>query len=302
MTGWGSACATVAGACQAMRAALITHHAAIIAALLLLALPSADAAASAIDHEHRAWTQLLRKHVVLLDGGTASRVNYAGLGKDREALKSYREALSQVPDHEFKRWSKGQQLAFLINAYNAAAIAKILTRYPRIGSIWDFGRLFGNPFKDRFVRLLGGELSLDDIEHDWIRGEGRYNEPRIHFAVNCAAIGCPALREEAYVADRLDAQLEEQTRRFLSDRSRNRYDPASGRLEASRIFDWFKDDWSSGYRGFMGTSQPVRSREEFLANYAELLADAPEHRSLIRAQRAPLSFLDYDWGLNDVNP
>ena len=104
------------------------------------------------------------------------------------------------------------------------------------------------------------------------------------------------------MADRLDAQLEEQTRRFLSDRSRNRYDPASGRLEASRIFDWFKDDWSSGYRGFMGTSQPVRSREEFLANYAELLADAPEHRSLIRAQRAPLSILDYDWGLNDVNP
>ena len=156
MTGWGSACATVAGACQAMRAALITHHAAIITALLLLALPSADAAASAIDHEHRAWTQLLRKHVVLMDGGKASRVDYAGLARDREALMSYREALSQVPDHEFKRWSKGQQLAFLINAYNAAAIAKILTRYPRIGSIWDFGRLFGNPFKDRFVRLLGG--------------------------------------------------------------------------------------------------------------------------------------------------
>lgn len=267
-----------------------------------LFMAAGSAVAQSFDHEHRAWTELLRKHVVLLDGGKASRVNYAGLARDREALMSYREALSRVPVHEFDRWSKGQQLAFLINGYNAAAITKILTRYPRIGSIWDFGRVFGNPFKDRFVRLLGKDLSLDDIEHDRIRGEGRYNERRIHFAVNCAAIGCPALREEAYVARRLDAQLEEQTRRFLSDRSRNRYDPASGRLEVSRIFDWFKEDWTSGYRGFNGASRPVLSREEFLANYAELLADVPEHRRLIRMQRAPLSFLDYDWGLNDVNP
>jgi hypothetical protein len=272
-----------------------------LAALCLL-LAAASAAAQGFDHEHRAWTELLRKHVVLMDDGKASRVDYASFARDREVLVSYLEALSKVPDHEFKHWSKGQQLAFLINAYNAAAVTKILTRHPRIGSIWDFGRVFGNPFKDRFVRLLGKELSLDDIEHDWIRAEGRFNEPRIHFAVNCAAIGCPMLREEAYVAARLDAQFEEQARRFLSDRSRNRFDPASGRLEVSRIFDWFKEDWTSGYRGFNGASQPVRSREEFLANYAELLADVPEHRRLIRMQRAPLSFLDYDWGLNDVSP
>ena len=82
-------------------------------------------------------------------------------------------------------------------------------------------------------------MSLDGIEHDTIRKPGVYDDPRIHFAVNCASIGCPALRNEAYVADRLDAQLEDQTKRFLSDRSRNRYVPESNTLEVSKIFDWY---------------------------------------------------------------
>jgi hypothetical protein len=108
------------------------------------------------------------------------------------------------------------------------------------------------------------------------------------------------LREEAYVAERLDAQLEEQARRFLSDRSRNRYHAESGRLEVSRIFDWFMEDWTSGYRGFEGKSEPIRSREQYFAGYAALLADRPEHRKLIEDQKAELRFLDYDWALNDA--
>jgi hypothetical protein len=260
----------------------------------------ASAGAQGFDHEHKAWTALLRKHVVLLDGGKASQVRYAGFADDRAALKSYLQSLSGVTQGEFDGWSKAQRAAFLINAYNAFTVEKILTRYPDIKSIWDFGRIFGNPFKDRFFTLLGSPSFLDRVEHETLRTPGAYDEPRVHFAVNCASIGCPMLREEAYVARRLDAQLEEQAVRFLSDRSRNRYSPETGRLEVSRIFDWFKEDWTSGYRGFEGKTAPAQSREQYFARYAALLADSPEHRKQVQDQKAELRFLDYDWTLNDV--
>jgi hypothetical protein len=265
---------------------------------LLAHILASSALAQGFDHEHRAWTALLKKHVVLIDGGKASQVRYAGFQRDRPALKAYLGALSSVTQTEFDGWDKARQMAFLINAYNAHAVEKILTRYPDIRSIWDFGKLFGNPFKDRFFRLLGREAHLDWIEHETLRRPGAYDEPRLHYAVNCASIGCPMLREEAYVADRLDAQLEEQARRFLSDRSRNRF--RAGRLEVSKIFDWFKEDWTSGYRGLDGKAVPLRSREEYFSRYAVLLADRAEDRKLIEEQRAPLQFLEYDWALNDA--
>ena len=252
------------------------------------------------DHGHSAWTALLKKHVVLLDGGKASQVRYAGFQQDRGALKGYLESLSKVTPQEFDGWSSAQRMAFLINVYNAYTVEKILTRYPDIKSIWDFGKVFGNPFKDRFFTLLGRASSLDQVEHETLRKPGAYDEPRVHFAVNCASIGCPMLREEAYVAERLDAQLEEQARRFLSDRSRNRFDAGSGRLEVSRIFDWFREDWTSGYRGLNDKAPPVQSREQYFARYAALLADRPEHRKLIEDQKAALQFLEYDWRLNDA--
>jgi hypothetical protein len=95
-----------------------------------------------------------------------------------------------------------------------------LTRYPDIRSVWDFGKVFNNPFRKRFFKMFGRDYSLDMIEHDTIRARGTYDDPRIHFAVNCASVGCPMLREEAYVGERLERQLDEQTARFLSDRSR----------------------------------------------------------------------------------
>ena len=268
-----------------------------LAASLLLA---GAAPAQEFDHSHQAWTALLTKHVVLLDGGKASQVRYAGFQQDRRALKRYLDSLSKVTPQEFESWSKAQRMAFLINAYNAFTVEKILTRYPDIQSIWDFGWLFGNPFKDRFFTLLGQPFSLDQIEHETLRKPGAYDEPRVHFAVNCASIGCPMLREEAYVAQRLDAQLEEQTRRFLSDRSRNRYSAKRGGLEVSKIFDWFKEDWSSGYRGFEGKREPIRSREQYFAAYATLLADDPAHQKAVADQKAEIRFLDYDWALNDA--
>jgi len=266
----------------------------------LLALCAVTASAQGFDHAHKAWTALLAKHVVLIAQGKASQLDYAGMAKDRAALKAYLQTLSAVPEPEFKGWSKPQRMAFLINAYNAFAVEKILTRYPDIGSIWDFGKIFGNPFKDAFFTLFGRAYTLDAIEHETLRKPGAYDEPRVHFAVNCASIGCPMLREEAYVAERLDAQLEEQARRFLADRSRNRYDAAEGRLEVSKIFDWFKEDWQSGTRGFDGKTPPIGSREAYFARYANLLADAPADRAKIRQGRASIAFLAYDWTLNDV--
>jgi hypothetical protein len=273
-----------------------------IAAAALCLLVATGAAAQGFDHEHKAWTALLARHIVPTDGGKSSQVRYAGFQQDRAALRTYLDSLSKVTPQEFAGWTKPQQMAFLINAYNAFTVEKVLTRYPDLKSIRDFGRVIGNPFRDRFFRLLGREFSLDAIEHDTLRRPGAYDEPRVHFAVNCASIGCPMLREEAYVASRLDAQLEEQARRFLSDRSRNRYDPATGTLEVSRIFDWFGEDWTSGYRGFDGKTPAIRSREEYFARYAPLLADTPAGQEAIRNRNAPLRFLEYDWTLNDAKP
>jgi hypothetical protein len=262
--------------------------------LLLTAMPLISNA-QAFDHEHKAWSSLLKKHVVLTEGGKASQLGYAGLMKDQAALKGYLDSLAKVSDAEFKGWNKNQQLAFLINAYNASMAAKILTRYPNIKSVWDFGKLFGNPFKDDFIPLFGRKLSLDNIEHDTIRAPGVYDDPRIHFAVNCASVGCPMLREEAYVGERIDAQLEEQTVRFLSDHSRNRAG-ADGHLEVSKIFDtppWYGNDFRKGHKGF-------KTLEGFFAKYANLLTDNAEHQKMIRAGKAEIRHLDYDWRLNDI--
>jgi len=244
---------------------------------LLLWLPLAAAG-----FDHQAWDALLKKHVVLVDGGKASQVRYAGMASDRAALKGYLDSLSQVREKDFEGWSRQEQMAFLINAYNAFTVEKVLARYPDIRSIWDFGKLFGNPFKDEFFVLLGQRRSLDWIEHETLRK--RYRDPRIHYGVNCASVGCPMLREEAYVPSRLEAQLDEQARRFLSDRSRNRL--RDGRLEVSRIFDWYKEDFEP--------------REAYLARYADSLSDDQKGREEIARGKIVLRFLDYDWSLNDA--
>ncbi len=245
------------------------------------------------DHTHAAWSALLKKHVVVIDGGKASQMRYAEIAKDRAALKSYLESLAKVSEADFKGWSKNQQLAFLINAYNANMVEKVLLRYPNIKSVWDYGKLIGNPFKDNFINLFGRRMTLDNIEHDTIRAKGVYDDPRIHMAVNCASIGCPMLREEAFVADKLDAQLEEQVTRFVSDKSRNRYGTANNALEVSEIFKWYAVDFTSGLKG-------IRSREQFFAKYANLLSDNADHQKIIREGKAEIRHLDYDWNLNDA--
>jgi len=257
-------------------------------ALALASLPHASGRAQApgFDHSHAAWTALLRQHVVLLGGGQASQLRYAAMAVDRAALKAYLAQLSAVPAAAFDAFSKPQQMAFLINAYNAFTVELILTRYPQLESIRDLGGFLSKPWSIRNIPLLGRLMTLDEIEHDTLRARGRYDDPRIHFAVNCASVGCPMLREEAFVAERLEAQLEEQAARFMADRSRNRYSAERGRLEVSKIYDWFKEDFGV--------------REKYFARYANLLADGAEAQKAVAGGAAPLHFLDYDWSLNDA--
>jgi len=261
--------------------------------LLFLVLLITPAVTAAFDHGHGAWDALLQRHVVLVDGGHASQLDYGAMQAERGQLRGYLEELSAVSAREFQSWDRARRLAFLINAYNAFTVELILTRYPDLESIRDLGGLFRSPWKQRFFTLLGEERHLDEIEHDMIRAPGAYDEPRIHAAVVCASVGCPMLPPRAFVADGLEAQLEEAMARFLGHRPRNRFDPASGTLYVSRIFDWYGQDFTRGHQGF-------DSLEATFARYAEYLVDTPEGRRRISAGDYRLSFLDYDWTLNDV--
>lgn len=260
---------------------------------LIGTLVSAGSAAADFDQEHSAWDRLLKAHVQWINDGTASVVDYAGFKRDHEKLRAYLDRLSGVSMETFDSWTKDQRLAFLINAYNAFTVELILSKYPNLESIKDLGSLFSNPWKKEFFTLLGKKRNLDWIEHERIRKDGVYDDPRIHAAVNCASIGCPALRDEAFTAPKLDRQLEDQMRRFLKDRTRNRNNPDTGKLEVSKIFDWYGGDFSRGWMGY-------DSLKGFFAKYADLLADAPENVEKIKNQKADISFLDYDWKLNDV--
>ncbi len=242
----------------------------------------------AFDHQHTQWNQLLKIHVQWIDNGVASQVDYEGLHRENAALENYLKNLSEVTEDEFVQWSQERQLAFLTNAYNAFTVKLILDHWP-VKSIRDIGGLFKNPWKMEFFTLLGESRHLDWIEHEVIREPERFDEPRIHFAVNCAAIGCPALRAEAYVGDRLDNQLEDQTRRFLSDASRNRY--RDGRLELSSIFKWYREDFQRGWQG-------IDSLAEFIAPYADILGAPPLTKDRNNHKMMEIRFLDYDWALN----
>lgn len=263
--------------------------------LLALALLLASASAGAFDHSHADWTAALTKHLTWNAAGTATTVDYAGWRKDRAALDRYLASLSAQPREAFAGWSVAQRRAFLINAYNAWTVDLILRSDPDLQSIRDLGSLFSSPWKRRFFELFGDEESLDGIEHDLLRGAPDYDDPRIHFAVNCASIGCPALRPEAYRADDLDAQLEDQARRFLRDGSRNRWDAKAGTLYLSKIFDWYAKDFDLPFRG-------GQSRAHFLAQYATELGVSAAETARLEAGEIEIEFLDYDWTLNRSKP
>ena len=253
------------------------------------------APAFAFDHQHAAWTSLLAQHVQWNAAGSATTVDYDGLLQDHAPLKAYLTELSSVSRANFDGWPQAQRRAFLINAYNAYTVELILSRYPKLQSIRDLGSLFSSPWKQSFFTLLGEKQSLDGIEHGLLRGAADFDEPRIHFAVNCASIGCPALRPEAYRAEVLDAQLEDQTRRFFGDRTRNRFDAAKATLYLSRILDWYAEDFERPFRG--GASVGA-----FVARYAEQLRGQVATPWLLNTHEIDIEVLVYDWSLNRELP
>jgi hypothetical protein len=251
-----------------------------------LALLSTSTLALAAGLDNAPWDGLLQRHVRVLDGANATQVDYAGLRAEQGVLDDYLHATAAVSPAEFAAWSKAEQLAFLINVYNASTVALVLSGEPQLASIKDLGSLFRSPWKQAFIKLLGETRSLDDIEHKLIRGEHGYQEPRVHFALNCASIGCPALRAEAYRGVTLDAQLTDAQQHFLADRSRNRL--AGERLQVSSIFKWYRPDFERNGQGLA----------DYLAGQSAALGLTALQTQQLRAKQIEIEFLDYDWRLN----
>ena len=190
-------------------------------------------------------------------------VDYAGLKADRQQLDAYLDLLGSQTN--VSSWSRNEQLAYWINAYNAATLQLIVNNYP-LSSIQKLDG--GKPWDVKRIKLGGKTYSLNQIENDIIRPQ--FKEPRIHFAVNCAAKGCPPLRNEAYTSDKLDRQLEEQTKKFINN---NTFNSVSGStLKLSPIFDWYGKDFGDV--------------KKYIGKYRDVPAGAT------------ITFGDYDWSLN----
>ncbi len=227
--------------------------------------------AQSFDQSHSVFDQIL-KDTVAVDGHH-SRVNYAEVIRQRAKLDAYLAQLSGVSKSEFDALLPDQQLAFLINTYNAYQLKQVVDHYP-IDSIKDVGNFFSSPWSKEFFTLFGEPASLDLVEHGMIRT--MFKEPRIHFAVNCASISCPPLMAEAFVADRLNAQLETATFNFLNDLDANRLEGDT--LYLSKIFQWYEGDFATGVIDFVAKYRP---------DWVE--GGTPE-----------LDYTDYDWNLNEA--
>ncbi len=227
----------------------------------------------------------LLKHYVNEKGG----VNYAGIKADN-ALEI---CISEMEAVDPSTLMEAEALAFWINAYNLYTIKLIVDNYP-VGSIREISpfRIKGlklaipkinSPFEYKVATLAGKTYSLDDIEHKILRKQ--FDEPRIHFAIVCASSSCPQLRCEAYLADRLDEQLAHQTHLFLHDASKNQIPATSKLIRISKIFNWFKGDFTA----------TAKSLQLFIAPYFE-----GEVRRNLEHNAYRVRYLDYDWSLNEV--
>ncbi|MBX3180874.1 MAG: DUF547 domain-containing protein [Candidatus Hydrogenedentes bacterium] len=244
-----------------------------ISILICLAAAAAGPEAPAFDHTHAELNTVLAEYV------KHGLVDYAGLKEGRAPLDAYLSDSGAVPLATFQTWSKDEQLAFLINIYNASTLRLIIDHYP-IKSIKAIGSVFKGPWAQDAVLLFGKKITLDTLEHRIIRKN--YSEPRIHFALVCAAMGCPLLRSEAFVGAKLDTQLECQADNFLGDADKNRVDIEHEKLYLSPIFKWYRDDFEAASGSLVA----------FVAPYLSPNAD------LDMAAKYDVEFTDYDWSLN----
>jgi len=262
--------------------------AAIMTAVLLFWAASGPADAAEFDHGHGILGQVLREWVV--DG----RVDYRGLLKSPTLLDRYLQSTSGVTEAQFKGWNEGQQLAFLINLYNAATLRLIIDHYPLEG-IRDIGNIFKGPWDQKVVNLFGETTTLNHLEHGIIRKD--YAEPRIHLALVCAARSCPSLPSYAFTADALDGQLDERARLYLSSPEGLRVDRVAGKVFVSSIFKWYGEDFvpafspTSGFDGLKGKDRAVM---HFIAQHV-----SDDMRSYFSGGGYTLGYIDYNWSLNE---
>ncbi len=207
-----------------------------------------------------AFNSLLKSYV-----SSSGKVNYSGVKSNKELLTQATQYFEENPPQS--SWSKNQKLAYWINAYNLYTIELIVDNYP-VKSIKNIAG--GKPWDKKFIKLAGRNLSLNDIENGIIRKD--FNEPRIHFAVNCASISCPKLLNKAYTASNLNSLLESQTKRFINDNSMNSITATNPQI--SNIFDWYKVDFGNVI--------------SFLNKYSNTQIESS----------AKISYKDYNWNLN----
>jgi hypothetical protein len=213
-------------------------------------------------HRHALWDQLLEKYV-----SETGSVDYLGIKQDRDLLDQYLKLAKENPVQN--SWSKSQKLAYWINVYNAATVLLIIENYP-VESIRDIQR----PWGKKFIKLGEVNYSLNQIEHEIIRPT--FKEPRIHFAVVCAAVSCPKLLNTAYLPEILDRQLEAQTRYFINQSGKNEI--SSSHVKISQLFNWYGKDFKK-----------QGNIIDFLNRYSEVQISS----------KARMEFLKYDWSLNE---
>ncbi len=206
-----------------------------------------------------------------------NRFDYAAIHKNQEDLQRLRAYVQTLEKQDPSGWERAHALAYWINLYNAATLMLVLDHYP-VKSIKDIGGLFSSPWKKEVVTVNGQKRSLDEIENAIIRKQ--FQDARIHFALNCASLGCPPLASRAYTGDQLEAQLEAATARVLNDTNWVRITPKA--LQLSRIFDWYEED-------FVKAAGSVR---EFIARYRR------DDRDKIWDKNRKIEYLDYNWQLN----
>lgn len=236
----------------------------------------------AFNLEHSSWDKILKNYVVSDKGISSFQYSRLKNNKnDLQAFESYLNELSLVTENDFQNLNPHDQLAFLINAYNAFTVKLVIDHYPT-KSIKDLGSLFQSPWKKKFFKLLQKKMHLDEIEHEMIRK--KFNEPRIHFAVNCASKSCPPLRSEAFVGHKLENQLDDQTMVFLNDARRNKFDSAKKILALSKIFEWYGEDFvkkSGSIKAFVKSKLKLSDQQKIIFDQSEM------------------KYFDYDWSLNE---
>ena len=211
--------------------------------------------------DHTQWNELLKNHVT-----NQGVVDYEGFKKDVDVLDAYLKMLSL--NEPSSVWSVQELLAYYINLYNAGTVKLVLENYP-VKSIKDINRPWG---KDR-IAVGKKKISLDGIEHDILR---KMNEPRIHFALNCASISCPKLLNEAYTAGQIYNQLERVTKKFINS---DKNDISALNPKISSLFDWYKKD--------------------FMVNgKADIIAFINIYSTIKINPNAKISYMKYDWNLN----